>query len=539
MKKTAFLSALAVSLTLQGHSSPGNQKLNIEHATVFLHGAELESTAHLSFSKGENEIQFSNVAGDVNDQSIVVNCSNGVVVESVTFQNNFLATDNVSPRAKQIKDSIEQLELDRQKTNTRLEIYNEDITVLQANRKVSGDNTGLSVAELQKMLDLVTTKMEAYLNGKNKEEAELKKTDEHLARLKKQLDEEQKKTYEPGGQLLVKFYAKEATSSNITVSYVVNQAGWSPTYDVWAADAHSPLKLSYKANIFQNSGVKWDNVHLSISTGNPQEGMEAPELAPWYLAFYVPPPRPVYRNTTKMKSMNAPMAAARPRENTYIVDGVQTSGITDYVSVDNSGVNTSFDIDLPYTIPTDGQQHLVAVKQYETPAAYSYVATPKQDKDAFLVAKIGNWADLNLLSGPTNIFYEGTYVGHGYISTANIKDSIEVSLGRDKKIVLKRTRDTKLRSVKTIGTNVTETFAYDITIRNTRKEPITIEVQDQLPVSNDKDIVLDDKNTGSADYNETTGNLKWTVTLGANETKTLPFGYSVKYPRGKTIQNLN
>ena len=113
-----------------------------------------------------------------------------------------------------------------------------------------------------------------------------------------------------------------------------------------------------------------------------------------------------------------------------------------------------------------------------------------------------------------------------------------ISLGRDKKIVVKRERDVKKHSVKTIGTNERETFAYTITVRNTRKENINLVVQDQLPVSNDNSIVIEDKDTPDAELTETTGALKWTIQLGANESKKLSFGYTVKYPKGQTIENL-
>ena len=514
-----------------------NQKLNLDKATVFIHGAELISTAKVSLSKGENEYLFTNVAGDVNNESIVVNATNGTVVESVTFQNNYTATDNVSPRVKEIKDSIELMNGRRQPISNKIASLNEQLSILQSNRKVAGENTGLSVAELQKMLDLVGNKMEGYLNQKNKEEDNLKKIDDRIAALKKQLTEEQAKGYQPGGQLLVKFYAKENTTSNITITYIVPNAGWTPTYDIWADDAKSPVKLYYKANIYQNSGVKWNNVNLTLSTGNPQEGMQASVLNPWYVSFYVP------RTMANYNRSNAPMAPMAVYNKSVadegvVADGVQNqqSSMNEYVSVNNEGINTTFDIDLPYTIPSDGQQHLVAIKKYETPATYEYYAAPKADKDAFLLAKITNWQELNLLPGETNIFYEGTYVGRSYIDTRNTTDTISLSLGRDKKIVVRRERDKKLRSVKTIGSNVREEFAYNIIVRNTRKEAVTIVLQDQLPVSNDKDLVVEDKETAGADYNETTGMLKWPVTLKANETKTIRFGYTLKYPKGKTIQ---
>ena len=532
MKYIFVGSGLMAFLSLQAMAQTP-KKLDLDRATVFISGAELTSTTRVNLAKGENEFVFTNVAGNVNNQSITVGATGGAAVESVTFQNNYTVTDNISPRVKELKDSIELVTARRQPVANKIATIDEQLAILQGNRKVGGDNSGLSVAELTKMLDLVNSRMENLLNAKNKEQAGLKKIDELLTALNKQLQEEQQKSYQPGGQLLVKFYAKEATASNITITYIVPNAGWTPTYDIMAEDARGPVKLYYKANIYQNSGVKWDNVHLTLSTGNPTEGMQAPTLLPWYLSFYGP--RAMYANNFAKAPM-APQAASTESLKRKVAADDESS-MDEYVSVDANGVNTTFDIELPYTIPSDGQQHLVAVKEHKVPATYEYFSAPKADKDAFLIAKITDWQDLNLLPGQTNIFYEGTYVGQGYIDARNTNDTLNISLGRDKKIIVKRERDKTLRSVKTIGTNVRETFAYTITVRNTRKEAVVITLQDQMPVSNDKDIVIEDKETGGADYDETTGMMKWPMTLKANETKTLKFGFTLKYPKGKNLAN--
>jgi uncharacterized protein (TIGR02231 family) len=466
----------------------------------------------------------------------VVNTTNGVAVQSVTFQNNYLTTDNVSPRVKELQDSIVLVNAQRAPINNKIATLNEQVTILQSNRKVNGDNSGLSVAELVKLLDVVNTRMENYLNDKNKQEALLKKIDERLVRLNQQLADEQQKGYQPGGLLAVKFYAKEATASNITITYVVPNAGWSPVYDIIADDAKGPVTLYYKANIYQNSGVKWNNVHLTLSTGNPQEGMQPPVLTPWYLAFYTPQQVNVTYRKALVNTPSAAMAYSSAEAPAFEDAGAQAS-MSNYVQVDNSGINTEFDIDIPYTIPADGQQHLVAVKRYEVPATYVSFASPKLDKDAFQEAKITGWEDLNLLPGTTNIFYEGSFVGNGSIDPRSIQDTMTVSLGRDKKIVVRRELDKQYRSVKMIGSNVREQTAYNITVRNTRKEAVTIEVNDQQPVSNDKEIVIEDRETDGAEFDEATGLMKWKFTLKPNETRKLKFSYTLKYPKGKTIAN--
>jgi len=568
MRYTHLLPAACVMVlmtTTNAHAQT-KQKLNIEQATVFLSGAELTSTATVSLSKGENEVIFSNVAGNVNSQSLNLGATNGVVVESATFQNNYLATEVFSPRAKELKDSIDVVGDHIEEVSNKIAVITEEMAILKENRKVSGNANGLSVAELTKMLDLINAKMEGYLNQKDKLDKQLAKADDYLAKLNSQLNEEKKKDYQPGGQLLVKFYTKEATTATVSVDYVVPGAGWSPTYDIVADDAHSPIKLFYKANIHQSCGVSWNNVRLSLSTGNPNEGAQAPAMNPWYLTFYTPP---VTANTYKKaliqgdiatmpttqtddltasapgmyqqgRGANVNIGGARSEGTLYIIDGVQVqnTSVNNYVSVDNAGINTSFDIDLPYTIPTDGQQHMVAVKKYELPATYRYYAVPKLDKDAFLQAQVTNWEDLNLLPGQSNIFYEGTYVGQGYIDVRNIKDTMTLSLGRDKKIVVKRDQDTKLRSTKTIGTNVREAFAYTISVRNTRKENITLVVQDQQPVSTNSDITIEERETAGAEFDEKTGIMNWTIGVMPNETKKISFGYTVKYPKGKIVAGL-
>ncbi len=526
------------------------QSVNISHATIFLNGAELSSSAKINLPQGESEILFTNIAGNVNQQSLNIGADNGVVIQSATFQNNFLVAQILSPQARAIQDSIDIIENGRAGTNNMLAVTNEQIAVLSQNKQVSGSQSGLSVTELTKMLDLIKTRLSGLLAEKDKLNATLKKTDERLTLLRMQLEAEKSKDFQPGGQLLVKFYAPRATSSDVNITYVVPNAGWSPTYDLRVEDLKNPVKLFYKANVFQNSGVKWDKIKITLSTGNPSEGAQAPALQPWYLAFYNPATYGQgylnsYQNQAAPSRSAVNIGGSRSDAEVYIVDGIKTLGkreedlqkssINNYVQTNNSGVSTTFDIDLPYTIPSDGQHHLVSVKSYELPATYRYFVVPKMDRDAFLQAQITNWEDLNLIPATTNIFYEGSYVGQGFIDMRNTKDTMNISLGRDKKIIVRRERDKELRSVKTIGTNIKETFVYTVSIRNTRKEALDITVLEQLPISNDKDIVIEDTDVDGGKLEETTGEVKWILSVKPNETVKKKIAFTVKYPKGKSI----
>lgn len=518
------------------------QKVTIRQATVFLNGAELASTTKVNLSQGETEVLFTNIAGNVNQQSLTIGADNGVVVQSATFQNNYLnpADSLLSPRARNIKDSIEKLQDDLGTLANKKSVVDQQIQILRENNAVAGANTGLSVAELQKLLDIVGTRLNGYLEESKQFGKKIAKMDERVRLLQSQLEAERKKDFQPGGQLLVKFFAPHATASNIALSYVIPNAGWTPSYDLRVDKINDPVRLFYKANVYQNSGVKWDNVKLVLSTGNPNESAEAPVLNPWYLAFQSTDYNSYSQgrsNNIQLNRLNYQQGYAGAPEKDRKFDSMQESrtSLDKYTSVDNSGISTSFEIELPYNIPSDGQQHTVAVKTYDLPATYRYYAVPKMDKDAFLQAQITNWEDLNLLPAATNVFYEGTYVGQGFIDMRNVRDTMNLSLGRDKRIIIRREKNKDFRAEKFIGTNVRKSFSYTISVRNTKKEPVDIILLEQFPVSSDKDIIVEDREAPEAVINEENGSVKWTLRVNGSETKKLQLSYSIKHPKDKVI----
>lgn len=532
MRKNIFI--LPALLAFYSTKAQNNYKLHIEKVIVFLHGAQLTNTATVPLPKGQSEVVFSNVAGDINSESLTINTGNGAVVESATFNNDYLTGEPLSPRAKEIKDTLEVLNNERVLDSNKIGVLTEQISVLQSNKTVGGNNTGLSVAELTKLLDLLASKMESYLNQKYKLETVQKKRAEKIALLTRQLEEEKQRGFQPGGQIHVRFYAKEPTTCPVRISYVTDNAGWMASYDIRVDDAGKPANFNYKANVRQNTGIVWENVRLALSTGNPSEGAQAPIPKPWYLSFKNGGTQNAFSKSVPMEMLDV-IQSFDP----ITQEEVGQTRLSDYVHIDNGGTSTIFEIELPYTIANDWKQHDVTVKQYELPATYRYYVAPKLDKEAFLQAQITNWEDLNLIPGKTNIYYDGTYVGSGYINISNTSDTMIFSLGRDKKVVVRRELDKQRREAKTIGTNVREKFAYSILVRNTRKETIQLLIQDQVPVSNDKDIVVEDIETGGGELNETTGMLRWQVNLEPSQANEIKFGYSVKYPRGKQVSGLH
>ncbi|RLD90154.1 MAG: hypothetical protein DRJ09_05095 [Bacteroidetes bacterium] len=190
-----------------------------------------------------------------------------------------------------------------------------------------------------------------------------------------------------------------------------------------------------------------------------------------------------------------------------------------------------YKIKIPYTIPSDGNDYYVRIKEVEKPVSYVYYSIPKLEKDVFLMAEISNWAKLNLLSGKSSIYYKGTYTGRSFIDATSTKDTLEISLSRDKNIIVERTLLKEKNKKQFIGRNAKETINRSIVIRNNKSEKVKIIIEDQFPISEDKSIEIEKLEYSNGKVNNKTGQVIWELELKPNEKKELILKYSIKYPK--------
>ncbi len=203
--------------------------------------------------------------------------------------------------------------------------------------------------------------------------------------------------------------------------------------------------------------------------------------------------------------------------------------------INENPTNISFDIKLPYIIPNDGKTYVVDINQYDVPATYRYYCVPKIDPDAFLTAEITNWEELNLLPGEANLFFEGTFVGKSSLNPNRTQDTLFLSLGRDKSIVIERTKQKDFNKRPFIGANRTETRTFEIAIRNKKTQTIHLTLEDQVPLSTDKDIEVEVETDKEAKKNNDTGAVTWELDLPPATEKKLLLKYQVKYPKDRTL----
>ena len=315
-----------------------------------------------------------------------------------------------------------------------------------------------------------------------------------------------------------KFYGSNNSTSNVIQSLQGQVAGVAINDKEGAPGANSTIRIRGYSSINGRKGP------LYIVNGVPYDG----DISAI--------------NPNNIKSMDVLKdAAATSVYGSRGADGVvliTTKNMDDYTTIEEQELNISFDIDIPYDILSNGKAHSVALKDLKIPASYKYYAVPRVDKEAFLLAEISDYSKFNLLPGEANIIFEGMYVGKTTINPNQTTDTLNLSMGRDKKIAIKREKVADKSGTKFLSSYKEQTFTYDITVKNNKKEAIEMLLKDQYPISTDKDITVELLDNGKAKENTETGILTWQLKLDAGESKKIRISYKVKYPKDKVIENL-
>ncbi|THU40088.1 mucoidy inhibitor MuiA family protein [Niastella caeni] len=603
MKRTLIV-LISFSLSAAVHAGGDKNIVTsvLKSAMVYRTGAELTHAAKASLNQGNNELVIDNISNRIDINSLQIgspgSAGSNVTILSVEFSTNFLRPEHKLPIVRKLEDSLDAVNDEITRVQVVLKTDQELLDLLKANKEIRGDQTGVSVVELTKMMEYYKTKTLELQNEISRYKEKETKLKAITVKLNQQIKEEEQKNNKTIGKLLLQLYCPLAGQYDFTVSYVTPAAGWNPSYDLRVESINKPVSLAYKAKLMQSTGIDWENVKLALSTSVPSQHNNAPDVKAWFLAYV----NPVNDMERALRGRVAGVAAApataelsevivmgygsanrdskeekeQAAEPVYIVNGMpvsktefkkidkkaiksmevlkdaQASAIYgsrasggavivtlkemgDYVSIKDNQLNVVFDIELPYDVPSNGKEQNVNLKDFKIPAQYKYYSVPRLDKDAYLLGEIVDWEALNLLPGEANIIFEGTYIGKTTIDAGSVQDTLNLTLGRDKRVVVNREKLNDFSSVKFLGTNKKQTFTYEITVRNNKKEAVQVELQDQYPLSSNKDIEVELLQHDGASVNEETGILTWNAKLAPGEIKKYRISYSVKYPKDRII----
>ena len=286
MKRT-FTIALVFSCFFLCHAQETDLtvKSKIERVTVFLEGAQVTRLATVSLKPGVSLLTFPAIAPGIQEQSIQAEAPAGVKILSVSFKVNYLEEVKVPEKISALEEERRRLWMSLTQEKSLEEVYREEEAILKTNKSIGGTAKGVPIEELKVAMDyfrqrLMDIKQQLLLADRN-----IRKLNESIGKIDAQLKELSVSKAKPTGEILVKVSSKTSLNAPITLKYLVQEARWFPSYDIRAKNIQSPISITYKANVSQQSGEDWENVSLTISSGNPSQGGAKPIIKPWILGF--------------------------------------------------------------------------------------------------------------------------------------------------------------------------------------------------------------------------------------------------------------
>ncbi len=620
-------------------------KTNIDSVTVYVSGAIVNRSAKITVKNGTTTYLLTDLSSELDKKSVRVGIDNqNVTIVSV---NHRLDTKEDAEKKKLryaadrrkdvIKDSVTIL-------NAKLDVIEEERNLIVSNNKIAGQN-GLTAEQLDKMAQYFRRELSNLESERIKTEKLLKKYTDEYKRIVQNANNTAKEisTMVSTVELVLKS-DREINNVNLTLNYLVPTASWTPFYEVRATET-SALRLGYNARVRQSSKEDWNNVKLTLSTGNPSVSNTRPE----FFTMYLPPQRRYTKpsgvsgknfayghvvdengddmigcsiletGTTngtiadingqfklQTKSPNANLTFSfigyesqtiRGGENMFVImkeDSKQLNEVvvvgygtqrktqlTGSVSGRARGKNaarqasadeadevtevavqddfmrsnyyaepeksipmeiaqsfsaTEFRIDIPYTIKSGDRDQDVNMLEYNINAICQYNATPRYSNDVYLVAQIPECYRYSLLPGTANLYLNNIYQGETEIAPDHTRDTLSLSIGRDKAISVSRQEVKNSTSKSLIGGTYRVVKTYETTVRNNKRIPVEVLLEDQYPIAKYTDIKVSLVESIGAQVNTENGRLTWTLNLAPGESKKVRLSYEVKYPKSYSFE---
>ena len=560
MKIKLLLSIALLTSTLLANDKV-TVKSTLHSVTVYTQGAQLQHKANYTIKAGLSEVIVEGISPQIAAGTIQVKATGAVVILDSKYEYYYpqpqleLLVRDLPPK---IKSAIRVLEDSIRLVNFELRDINDEIEVLVAARKIIISNGAVkgqgkvndSIQLLKATVDYYTTKV-SELNKKisSLDRQKVKKTD-LLSELNTRLEdlqnyaEQNNQTPEKKGvpRIIITFMAKDAASGRIDLSYLASNAGWTPLYDIRSEAATGKISLTYKAQVRQLTGLDWDDIKLSISTNNPYANKTKPELNPWYIDYQEF--RKQLDEKAKLRSdafddapaVNSTALNMGFMYSTNAAVEINALGAEQFTTIVQQLISAEFKIDLNYSIASDNQVRMVLVKQSELNTSFRYYAVPKLDPGVYLVAQMTKLDELQLVPAKANIFFDGTYIGETYLDPTTMDDTLNLSLGKDPNIVVKRTLLKNQSKERIIQDKKERSFAYNIEVRNLKSSEIELFIQDQIPLTTNPDITIEKSNLGKGKIDEKTGLIEWQLKLKAKESQSFDYDFKVRHAKDKTVQ---
>ena len=364
------------------------------------------------------------------------------------------------------------------------------------------------------------------------------------------------------------FESECAQNVEVLVSYVVSNASWSSLYHLRVSTEESSVQVHYFGQVKQWTGEDWVNTRISLSTASPSKGGNPPQLEPHNISRYYPPVFEAFKSTSLRAGLDLVDESAIDLDENIeealdqldfcSIERDRFRTITQPrappmrpVEVRKSQVQTgmftqTFNVLRPASIPSDSTEHKVSVSVIDLASSFENVCLPEQNSNVYLVAKATNTSEYPLLSGPCSVFMDNNFISKSTLKSVSPGEEVSCSLGVDPlvRVSLKAGDSYQSRQAGWISKGtVSEEYNKVTSVKNTKKQPISVKVVESVPVSEDERVrvhLLEPvcsevgqrvgvSGGGSVTLNEK-NHLEWCIQLEPTSQRKFLLNYIVEYP---------
>jgi len=473
----------------------------ITAVTVYPSRAMVTRTATLDLQPGEYRVLFEGLPPEMVPDSVRVSGSGAKGFRLGTVETRLDYTDaSMNPKVKELEDNIEALSDEIALMDAKLsvaaqkkkmyagisahsaEIWSKELTVGSP-----------SVQEWKQVTEFIDSGSLKAAEEELKLKVEIREAREDLAVLNLKLGEMRSTSWTSIGSASVELVAETPGSLTLELGYLVNGAFWSPTYEARVDRESGSLELLYKAYVSQSTSEDWKGVALSLSTARPSVGASPPEVNPWYIDYISPVEfeRQAWMSNERF-SMAGDMAEQKNDVDSMAPMEEPMAVVTPNMYAESTGEGgtfATFKAPTRQDIPADGSGHAVNMMSLKYDTLYRYLAVPKLSPYAYLKGFFTNNAGVPLLGGPVAVFHGDDYVGRSNLKPAAEGEKVELALGVDEGIKVKRERVEMFEEDSGMLSDKRRiSYKYRVKVENFKQEKQTVAVIDQLPVSQREEV---------------------------------------------------
>jgi uncharacterized protein (TIGR02231 family) len=560
----SFVFALAAPAAAPAaEAGPRDLASRIARVTVFSDRAQVTRTAAVDLDATPVVYAFRRLPGWVDDGTVrvaVTPSDDGRVVD-VRVARDYLARAN-DAETRRAEAALAEVAGQIAALDDELKVLDGQARQIEAIRAFSAEKIprdavvrDVSVAEYRRVIEFVTDSLRSTARARRDVQQRRDALAPDMAACQRRLDELKGLSQLEETTVYVTVLGTRRSDAVLELTYLLPGATWEPGHELRTrgASPESAEIVSF-ATVTQTSGEDWEGVDIAFATQSSRDSLRIPELEALTLGDTPRTTRTVAAQVSSFSraqtafevqsrswNMNVQKGNANVRFEEVYDDNVRTFQVVQSRSVQlfrqlqARGTTSHFAGVGRQTVRGDGLPARVVIGRTTLAASPRIVAAPEDSLNAALTLRMTNTGGAAILPGKVALFKDGAFLGMTDADFVAEGEEFSLFVGVADSIKLSRTLDRQASSI-VRKTRTRMQVAFLVSVENLGATPATVNLADRVPVSEDRDIRIDQVTLDPEATPDANGLVRWTLTLAPREKRTLRIAYRIEYPPTLVLQ---